>query len=283
MLAGLAGRIVRGVTPILKAGATNRRAFTLLELLVVVAILGILISLLLPAVTKVQAKASSAACLGNLKQLQLCWQMYGDDFRGRLPSNESFLVNGLWRSAPDSWIGFSNAAHDRGGALIQRGVFYQHDYNRSLPLYRCPADKAPARATDGRVLNRRRTRSYSLNGNLSGRSNEVQVAVRRFDAIPDPARLLAFLDEAEDSIDDGHFLVWPAPDTRWVNLPAGRHARIGVLSFTDGHVERWRWRWPKHFAPRDAYWKMVESPDDLEDLRHLQTQTIPVSDFVPQR
>ena len=155
-----------------------------------------------------------------------------DDFQGRVPPNRSLFTNGVWRSTPDSWIGSSSAPDDLDTRPIQQGLLFQYDYNRSVALYRCPADRS-------KVINssRLRTRSYSMNGNLGGRTNEVQNTVTRADAIPNPAKLLVFIDEAEDSIDDAHFLVWPAPDTRWVNLPAGRHAQNGILSFADGHAE----------------------------------------------
>jgi prepilin-type processing-associated H-X9-DG protein len=110
----------------------------------------------------------------------------------------------------------------------------------------------------------------------------VQSTVQRFQEIPDPVRLFVFLDENQDSIDDAHFLTWPSPDDRWVNMPADRHGRTGVLSFADGHVERWKWRHAKTFTRKQSYWKKAENAADVVDLRRLQSAILPVLDYKPQ-
>ena len=58
------------------------RGFTLIELLVVIAIMGILMSLLFPALSQAKAKAQEARCLNNLKQLGLATIMYAEDHKG---------------------------------------------------------------------------------------------------------------------------------------------------------------------------------------------------------
>lgn len=58
----------------------KRLAFTLIDLLVVIAIIGILASLLLPALGKAKAAAKQSHCANNLRQINLAAQMYVEDF-----------------------------------------------------------------------------------------------------------------------------------------------------------------------------------------------------------
>ena len=63
----------------------TRRAFTLIELLVVVAIIALLVSILLPALSEAREQARRAVCASNQHQIVVASHLYGQDYNGDLP------------------------------------------------------------------------------------------------------------------------------------------------------------------------------------------------------
>jgi len=234
-------------------------AFTLIELLIVIAIIAILAALLLPSLAKAKEAGHRVNCLSNLKQLNICWVMYADDNGGWLaPNNWIDYLNEGADTTNMSWCN-GDARVDTTTSNIQTGLLYTYD--KSPGIYHCPSDLSTIVDNSGRPLAQPRTRSYNMSQSVNGLGFLVDPALNagfavdvtqpcfaKFSQItnPPPSQLFVFIDENEQTLVDDQF-GYPMinyGDGVWWDMPSNRHDQGGDLSFADGHVEYWHWKSP---------------------------------------
>jgi prepilin-type N-terminal cleavage/methylation domain-containing protein/prepilin-type processing-associated H-X9-DG protein len=153
----------------------RKHAFTLIEMVAVIAIIGILASLLLPVVSKAKEAGRGTACLSNLHQIGLALQLYADDCQNRLPfmrdrpksstTNSPPTTNGLATVYPPPDVVLSN-------------------YVGAARVWRCPSDRERLFDLTGA--------SYSWNSLLNGQpADKLQVFGFDFD----PHQIPVFFDK----------------------------------------------------------------------------------------
>jgi prepilin-type N-terminal cleavage/methylation domain-containing protein len=242
---------------------SGRRGFTLVELLVVIAVIAILAAILLPTLARAKSRATGIMCLNNVRQLIVAWQLYAHDQRDRLPYNlggdadrktvapfnKANWVNGVldWETTSDN----------TNSTLMLQSSLAAYCYNNPR-VYKCPADRALSDVQRSAGWNER-VRSYSMNamvgdaGDLSSTGQNLNnPGYKQYFKLPQigaPANIFVFIDEHPDSINDGYFLVqWSYP-FEWVDLPASFHNDCAALSFADGHSEMHKWHDSSTLAP----------------------------------
>jgi prepilin-type N-terminal cleavage/methylation domain-containing protein/prepilin-type processing-associated H-X9-DG protein len=255
--------------------------FTLIELLVVIAIIAILAALLLPALSQAKSRAQSLACLNNLNQLELCLHLYStNNSVAIINSPVSSAVKGL------SWLPDFNADIEINPSNIINGLLFQ--YNRSLPIYHCPADRSTLATANGLPLPQPRWRSYNMSQSVNGypQGNPQYYGIipawTKFSEVrhPTPSELFVLIDENADTLQDAEF-GYPPIDSPyfdqnvWWDLPSDRHNQGANLSFADGHVEHWKWKVPKVFHG----WVQPVPPEEMHDYQRIQNAMKQPSDL----
>jgi prepilin-type processing-associated H-X9-DG protein len=217
-----------------QAGEHPRRgAFTLTELLVILAIIAILAAMLLPALARARQKTTQATCVSNLKQLGHALQLYIDDNEDTLPGP---LWNGVQASAD------ANSSEEfLHYAAPYLGVPPLTGEPAVIPVAACPGymKDAPGirsiRDMEGRIC-------YLLNPDVDplpgtrvcpfGYPNPPQQPLKRSELVPygSPAELFAISDVDKGNVTDPS-VGW------WGDLPyAPVHGSTRNWAFFDWHV-----------------------------------------------
>lgn len=268
-----------------------RAGFTLIEALVVAGVVGVLASLILPAVSSAKGKGYGVVCLNNLRQLALAWNVYAEDHDSYLPYNYGVsdtyatMANGQLLNWANNVMTWGLEEDNTNATLLAQGGLGPY-LGGAVALFRCPSDRAVS-AKQRAAGWRERTRTYSMNamvgyagGFIKYGKNVNNPKFKQFmklGEIPDPSRIFIFIEEHPQSINDGYFLNKPdALPPYWYDLPAAYHNGGANLSFADMHIEYRKWLSPGTIYPHEenAVTLPVAVPlDDTRDYDWLMQRT----------
>lgn len=260
----------------------SRTGFTLVEALVVAGVVGVLATIILPAVSNAKGKGYAVVCLNNMRQLALAWNTYADDREGYLPYNYGVadtyttIADGRLLNWANNVMTWNLEADNTNELLLAKGGLGPYLSGVVAP-FKCPSDRALSvkqRAAGWRE----RTRTYSMNAMVGyaggymkyGRNvnNPKYKQFMKLGEIHDPSAIFIFIEEHPHSVNDGYFLNKPdAVPPHWYDLPAAYHNGGANLSFADMHIEYRKWLSPGTVYPHQENSVILPVAVPLDDTR----------------
>ncbi|HZP83988.1 MAG TPA: DUF1559 domain-containing protein [Chthonomonadaceae bacterium] len=271
---------------------STRRGFTLIELLVVIAIIAILAAILFPVFAQAREKARQTACLSNMKQVDLGWQMYAQDYDETYP-----LVSQCVDGTDDNcnrqgnyWLVTVDPYIKSGGTqqvwLSKTSVYQCPDYLRPAPT----VDEAGNQLQSGPSVGTYPLTSYGVNWAVTsawwalpagsetwaGESHTVCTLA----AVAKPANQILLAPNHACCIESwGRSYITDSPtDNNW-NRAARRHSDGANYALCDGHVKFFRGPKPQYGYEEGSY--TANSTDWSKGL--LEAPGTPVATYLRNR
>lgn len=227
----------------------KNRAFTLIELLVVIAIIAILLSVLIPALTKIKDAGKRAVCLAHLHSLGQAWVVYAEQNDAKLPNAKTARIVEIPTSggtrqfrmnwAPTAyhneptWVGWWDGAQTDAQAqqaCITLGTLFS--IVDTIKVYRCP------------VGDRDEWRTYAIVDAMNGHTGFESFTppgkvIRKMSELRSPGSRLVFIDEGYATTES--WTIRPDVVEWWDGVPL-RHGLGTTVAMADGSSEYWKWR-----------------------------------------
>ena len=192
-------------------------AFTLTDLLVVLAIVSVLAAIALPSIAGIKSRSRQSQCSANLGQVSKALQQFANEHNNILPNAKPGLSSGIWWLYKEQVKGYAGLKGPPSAAE---------------KLFACPDDRGYADEGDQPKPFCQSAKfsfgSYNFNGvNLPGVPN---IAGRDITSVADPKKTLLAMEWVAHAP-----LSWHQSRTGRDNTPFYNDAR-SVVSFVDGHV-----------------------------------------------
>jgi len=218
--------------PIEQSASQTRSAFTLLELLVVVAIIAILAGILFPVFARARENARRSSCQSNLKQIGLGWLQYAQDYDEHVVPTLSDPTN---YGPAKRFYWFGSVTGSGATATLNESEGLLQPYMKSGQIQACPSFSNTTRSALGAT-------GYGYNDDYLSRytPDYTKVNPANLAEISAPSETVAFADCAGTNSSD-HTTIVPnvylsAPRDAYPTFHA-RHLDTGNVLFCDGHVK----------------------------------------------